>query len=302
MLHFLVMDQARHQLQKYLRHWGGELASRVSLLAYEELPPPERLPAGVYVFCDRDRYPPPLHEVALAAWAELSSRGEGVRLLNDPARVMGRVELLRDLHRRGVNRFAVHEIDADPAAVRFPVFVRRSREHTGALSPLINNKRDLRRTIGELRKGGLRPKQLLIVEFLDTLCDGVFRKYAATRVGERTFAHHILFKDKWEVKAPSLVSPAFVAEEAAYQADDPYRDQVSEVFDRAGIDYGRMDFALVDGRIQVWEINTNPTLLDSPSVYAPEQMPGRLHLVRQLNGAFFALEGATAATPRAAAR
>ena len=31
--------------------------------------------------------------------------------------------------------------------------------------------------------------------------------------------------------------------------------------DRAGIEYGRIDYGVVDGKIRVWGINTNPTVM-----------------------------------------
>ena len=33
------------------------------------------------------------------------------------------------------------------------------------------------------------------------------------------------------------------------------------MFQIAGIDYGRIDYSMLDGEPQVWEINTNPTVL-----------------------------------------
>jgi hypothetical protein len=36
------------------------------------------------------------------------------------------------------------------------------------------------------------------------------------------------------------------------------------IFDQAAIAYGRIDYTIVDGRIQIFEINTNPTILSYP--------------------------------------
>jgi hypothetical protein len=39
---------------------------------------------------------------------------------------------------------------------------------------------------------------------------------------------------------------------------NPYAEHLRKVFDVAGIEYGRADFGMYRGRIQVYEINTNP--------------------------------------------
>jgi hypothetical protein len=39
---------------------------------------------------------------------------------------------------------------------------------------------------------------------------------------------------------------------------NPYAEHLKKVFDAAGIEYGRADFGMYRGRIQVYEINTNP--------------------------------------------
>jgi hypothetical protein len=40
-----------------------------------------------------------------------------------------------------------------------------------------------------------------------------------------------------------------------------HREKIAEVFRIAGIDYRRIDHGVKDGRIQVWEINTNPMVM-----------------------------------------
>src|SRR5262249_42167607 len=40
----------------------------------------------------------------------------------------------------------------------------------------------------------------------------------------------------------------------------PHRQALGEIFQAAGIEYGRIDYSVLDGRIVTWEINTNPTI------------------------------------------
>ena len=58
------------------------------------------------------------------------------------------------------------------------------------------------------------------------------------------------------------------------------RQRCKLLFDLARIDYGRIDYSVVDGRIQVWEINTNPMILiprdrDDPLRFAAHDRFGR---------------------------
>jgi hypothetical protein len=49
-------------------------------------------------------------------------------------------------------------------------------------------------------------------------------------------------------------------EELDYVRDNPHEAELREIFRIANIDYGRIDYALLDGRVQTWEINNNPTI------------------------------------------
>ena len=46
--------------------------------------------------------------------------------------------------------------------------------------------------------------------------------------------------------------------EEQYAQNNLYADQVMEVFEAGGIEYGRLDYTVLDGRVIAWEINTNP--------------------------------------------
>jgi hypothetical protein len=50
------------------------------------------------------------------------------------------------------------------------------------------------------------------------------------------------------------------AKEYEYLRDNPHEDLLREVFRLAEIDYGRVDYTVVGGRVQIFEINTNPNV------------------------------------------
>jgi D-alanine-D-alanine ligase-like ATP-grasp enzyme len=50
----------------------------------------------------------------------------------------------------------------------------------------------------------------------------------------------------------------------------------------AGIEYGRVDYTVHDGRLQIWEINTNPTIgCSSVSDPASLRQPVHRHFLEE---------------------
>ena len=71
---------------------------------------------------------------------------------------------------------------------------------------------------------------------------------------------HVLFGRDWNLKTTDLEGPAFDAERDEYLKANPHAREIARIFELARIDFGRIDYGLLDGRPQVWEINTNPTM------------------------------------------
>jgi hypothetical protein len=245
---------------------------------------------GVFIFADVERLAPQHLAFAVGLHGALKRRGDAVRLLNDPERVLSRYELLRALHERGINRFDVHRPSDPRAGIRYPVFVRHAREHEGTYSPLLENEAALEAALAALVEQGRDLDALLIVEFVDTFERGAYRKYSASYVAGRLVPHHLLFSKHWHVKKMDLVTPELAAEERRYQEENPHRDELESVFRLAAIDYGRIDYGVVDGRIQIWEINTNPSLLKPKKSYQKSQLASKLWLAEQMNQCFAELD------------
>jgi hypothetical protein len=224
---------------EFVQGWGKALAGRVAVRPYEEVLDGGELPeGGIAIFSDLDRLTPEQR----AALAPLHARQ--ARALNDPTRSLLRYELLRTLHARGINRFNVYRPGEKPA--RFPVFVRPESGFLKAAPAL-------------LWAGGEPPAGHIAVELCNTADrDGVFRKYGAYVIGERIVPRHLFFSRGWLVKSPDLLGPAEIEEERAYVESNPHAAQLLEVCRVARISWGRIDYALLEGRVQVWEINSNP--------------------------------------------
>jgi hypothetical protein len=169
------------------------------------------------------------------------------------------------------------------------------------MSGLLNSRDELNRAIEAAVDAGQARERLLVTEFVDTSTDGIYRKYSAMKVGDEIIAHHIFFSQQWMVRADTLLptTRAMVAEEAEFQLTNPHREAVAEAFSLAQTDFGRIDYGVKDDRIQVWEINTNPILLQPRSYYKPMQMPNKEWFAATLNEAFRRLSRARAVEPMA---
>jgi hypothetical protein len=248
--------------QSYVDHLRDGSGPDLRIVPYPDLWRQRTLPGGTYVFTDLDRLDRRERKAAHSVCAAVHQDG----VLNDPAKVLLRHDLLERLHHEGANRFRCFRSRQLPADLRFPVFVRHESMHRGSSTPLLHSRVAVDHWLARLTLRALihnlDPAGLLVVEFLDTADqDGVFRKYSAFRVGTRILPRHLLFSRAWEVKKPDLVGKAFLREERDFVDVNPHAAWLDEVFRLAGIDYGRIDYSLYHGEPQVWEVNLNPVVL-----------------------------------------
>jgi hypothetical protein len=270
MIHYLVPQETWWAMEVF-RRVEPTLAPRLVVLPYERAFEEEALTPGVYIFSDLDRLSDAELRAATELWRRLTELGPKVRLLNDPARVLGRYELLRMLHASGINRFNVFRIpnplpSYSPKPMRFPVFLREEVEHTGRLTDRLRNWKDVLSAVRSLcGSGPYSPEDLLIVEWCDTSDSaGVFRKCSAFVIGETIIARELFCSREWLVKNFMLVDPEYLREARAFVAENPHASFLRDIARRANIDYGRIDYGLLDGQPQIWEINLNPMIISHP--------------------------------------
>ena len=231
-------------------------------LEYETLSLKQVWGPGIYIFADLELLSKDQMRLAKSFWKKLRASKFPVTLLNHPNRVLCRFKLLRKLYKHRVNQFNVHFFRRFCVPKKFPVFLRRDNDHKGSLTSLLRTRDEFRRKAQYvIRKKGGRGN-LLVTEFCDTADrDGIYRKYSAFIVGEKVIPKHIFFSRNWLTKKLDLQDDFMIREETAYVRDNPHQAQIAEIFSMAHIQYGRIDYSMKDGRIQVWEINTNPMIL-----------------------------------------
>jgi len=259
---FLTTRGNDDTVRDFLARGAGPFASRIRVMFYEDVRPdtPVDGPAAI-IFADLERLALPALARARAFWDRQEGQ-PGRRLLNHPGRAMRRYELLRTLHEEGINDFDVYRVTEGRAPRRYPVFVRRETTHDGPLSPLIPDQPSLVRYIrGMLAEGRVRD-DLLIVEYAETRDDdGLWRKYGVHMIAGTVVPTQLHPCNHWIAKQAAFVmSERAVTDELDYVRANPRAEEIARLFALARIDFGRMDYSLKDGRIQVWEINTNPGL------------------------------------------
>jgi hypothetical protein len=156
------------------------------------------------------------------------------------------------------------------------------------MSPLLHTPEELARELARKPSGPADDR--VVIEFLDAADEhGVVRKYGAFRVGERILARQIHFSRQWVVRFPDIRTPETAAEELDYVRGNPHAGELFDVFELARIDYGRVDYSVVGGRVQVWEINTNPMILIPRDRLDPLRAPAHDAFGQAFNAALEAL-------------
>lgn len=221
----------------------------------------QRLPLATYIFTDLDRLQPPTLHAAALRYREL--RANGCRVLNDPARGMKRFGFLRALNRAGVNGFDAYSVESLEQPVRWPVFLRLEGDHQRPVSGLLNSPEELDDAVRSAIDDGCPRSALIIVEYAaEPVAPGIFRKLSVFRVGDRMLGYTCVHDDQWIVKYGKIgiATDDLYEEEYQFVATNPHGPAIRQAFALAGVEYGRADFGLVDGKPQIYEINTNPNM------------------------------------------
>src|SRR5438046_336973 len=105
MLRFITAPRHLYTLEPLIQGTFGANTPPCQVTTYHRMFHATSTSKATHIFTDMER----LYEWELILAAELyrSLRDAGVPCLNDPARVMCRYELLRNLHRAGINPFTV---------------------------------------------------------------------------------------------------------------------------------------------------------------------------------------------------
>ena len=291
MITYFVTAAHRYTIDLYLDSYGADLRSNIQVRAYSDLASVQALPGGTYIFTDLERLTPALSVLVADLWTQLEAAGPAVRLFNHPLRALRRTELLQALHAGGRNDFNAHRLTDDRSKIRFPAFVRGANDHEGSRTGLLNTHDDIDANLRAATCFGHEPRDLIIVEYLSAAdADGVIHKYSAFRVGSQIVPRNLMFSRKWVVKYADLFDGDKVQRQREFLEKNPHATALREIFDLARIEYGRCDYSVVNGRVQTWEINTNPIIMRSREEYRPAELPNQECFAPKILAAFKAVD------------
>lgn len=291
MIHFF----ARHLdlIGDFMEWWAPELRPHIRRIHHNRIPFIRSLPKGAYIFSDFERLPSWKRSWIEGLHRRLRAAGEGRLVLNVPGRCLGRFQLLRLLHERRLNDYQVWRAGEEDGALKFPVFLRSEVDHRGSITGLLHSREEVARALSRLSlRDRWRKKHLMVIEFCDVAdARGAFRKYSAMNINGTLIPRHILFSRNWVTKSPDLVDDSAVEEENEFIAAFPHREQLADIFRLAGVDYGRIDYGVKNGRIQVWEINTNPIVVPRRYKVDPRRMASQTESARRIAELLLGLAG-----------
>lgn len=258
MIYFLV-SQGHAATLKDVLNWCPD---KVQLLHYDDVFRQQDLPTGTYIFTDFDRLGH--RDLERAAQLYLQLKKSGAKVLNNPAKVRTRYSLLRALRAAGLNDFNVYHADDLPAEIRFPVFLRKAREHDQPSGKLLKTREEMDQHIQSAVEAGQPLENLIVVEYVgEPIRPGLYRKLALYRVGEHFMSALCVHDASWLVKQGQLgiAGTELYQDELEIAQTGRYVAALRQAFEIAHIEYGRADFGFYQGRIQIFEINTNPQIV-----------------------------------------
>lgn len=283
MLAFVISESHQYTVRDVLETRDHGLHGRVIILSYGEFMSLARLPRATYLFLDIERLTPDQLAGSIARLDSLLEVAPGLRVLNRPDLVGTRMEVMARLHGAGINDFRLMPAASPAADLRFPVFLRNVQDHSGPRSELLHTPQDLAAAISALpARDGYG-----ITEFIDTRNDdGLFEKRGYMRVGGSVFASALDASRHWVCKG-EYSDPATVPQggrELEFLSGDEDGAALRRAFEVARIDYGRADYAIVGGKAQLFEINTNPWLEPPENVPAMARQGASVMIERFLDG------------------
>lgn len=294
MLYYVARELHRYTIDKFLsalRSKGREPAF-LRVATYETLFALKRAPIANYIFTDIDRLTSFEIDAAGEIAKGLRKADPTVRIVNEPNRVLGRYALLRRLYESGLNSFNVWRLDEERLPDQYPVFIRREQDAFGAESPLLRDEAELRAEIVRLQVAGKGLTGRIAVQFRESVAaNGLYRKYGAFNFRGRVVPQHLIVSDQWMVKRGNTpMTSELVAEEERFVFDNPHAAHLAKVFALAGVDFGRADYCVADGRVEIFEINTNPGF---PGARNPNdgRMVRRNHVIEGVLAGFSSLDG-----------
>lgn len=286
MLTFVTSGAHQYTVRDVLETRKTPLDGNVHVLPYREFLRLEFLPVSDYIFLDIERLDEGTIRAAAARIDRLLDKYPGLKVLNWPRIELSRLSVMSLLHARGLNSFQVVPALKPHGDLTFPVFLRHLDDHNGPITDPLRCDTELQGALDEISASGLCNTSLAITEYVETRnAEGLFEKRSYFRVGDTYFPGALNFGRNWVCKGVAAPdeTPAQRERRRVFLQTNPDEDLIRPFFEAAGISYGRADYAIVDGRPQVFEINTNPMIVPPERLGRDDRQFARIILDRWLD-------------------
>ena len=167
------------------------------------------------------------------------------------------------------------------------------------MTRLLRSRRDVERRLIRARLRGADLAALLLIEYQDVADeDGMFHRHITYVIGDAIIPGHLAFGSHWVVKGGPFLDGDRLSRQRASVLSREHEPLLREIARLAGVGYGRFDYAVADGRVHIWELNTNPTLLLPPEAHSEFALAEVRPLADRLARAFERLAGTDEPRPR----
>ena len=261
MIHFVTLPEVQYTLTTLERLTRTPASKTLTVQHYSVSPADFVRTHDIVILCDLERYGKD-ELVQLQRYAD-NCLSLGARVLNHPAKAGGRFTTLERLWDAGINPFRVYRYPYSVGKIKLPAFIRDEYSHNGPASALLYSESDILDAAEQFFKD--QHHWPLVVEYAETRDSEAdqYVKYGAFYLAGAVVPRHRFVNTDWVVKMSNNWTRNDLELEARYIEENTAEAHIRSAFMHAKIEYGRIDFATKsDGGIVVFEINTNPMVLD----------------------------------------
>lgn len=259
MLYYFVTERNYNPPLHFLHtKWGKPFRNSILPLSYSWAANLNSFSGGIFLFSDLEILTDKEMSNARLLAERISKQKEDFLILNDPRKALTKLEVLQNLHKAGINQYRAYSLCDYKNIKKFPVFLKGAGNHGGPASKLLYSRKEIE---AHLKSVNINPQShdfFLVEHLLTDQQMGYYTKFSYYKFGPHVFPRHVFFNKDWMIKVRDRLSPSLANFEREFMLNDPHRETILQVFEECNLEYGRVDYSLLDGKPQIWKINTNP--------------------------------------------
>lgn len=276
MIYWVIPTEQMASTADRLTEGYPALHAQLRLVDYGQLATMPEYPCGLWVFGSATGLLEDQRRVAAYVEARILSARDGFAAANRPSLARPRIDVLLAIEAAGLPVAPFLPASALPVGARFPLVLRWEAAEGSFQSSVVLSEAELAEAYGSMLLAGYDPERTF-ASFLDEDAMGLPDLVSALRIGPTALVSDAL-------------SPTW---DAAVDEDGKSLGQAMvAALDVFGLDFVRLDFASVGGRLRLWHFEDGPGLL-------PRNLPYQANPSLAVNWAEDVRRALTAMSPRA---